>query len=68
MFESCKFIPLSFKGFQKLPGVYIMKNSINNKLYVGESINVWHRMFLHRNKDRKQVISSCVGFKWKFKE
>lgn len=52
---------LSFKNFFKLPGVYIIKNMVNNKLYVGESVNIWHRMYMHRNKDRKQVISKAIS-------
>ena len=54
------FIPLSTKEFKKLPGIYIIKNILNNKNYVGESVDVWHRMHLHRSKDRKQVVSKAI--------
>jgi len=58
--ENDKFIPLSYTKFNKLPGVYIIKNIINGKEYVGESINIYHRLYLHRTKDRRQVISKAI--------
>lgn len=34
--------------FEKLPGIYIIKNLINGKVYVGESVNVKQRMRKHK--------------------
>ena len=36
-------------------------NMLTGKQYVGESLNIWHRMYTHRNNDRKQVISKAIG-------
>jgi len=52
--------PLSYKNFLKVPGVYIITNILTGKQYVGESLNVWHRMYIHRNNERKQVISKAI--------
>lgn len=45
--------------FESLPGVYIMKNIINGKYYVGESLNVKIRMNGHLNC-QTQLISKAI--------
>jgi len=37
-------------NFEKLSGIYIIKNLINGKCYVGETINVYNRIAGHRNR------------------
>lgn len=34
--------------FEKLPGIYIIKNSKNGKVYIGESVNVQSRIRKHK--------------------
>lgn len=44
--------------FKSLPGIYIMTNIINGKVYVGESINIKNRLRMHRYRDN-QVIHAA---------
>ncbi len=34
---------------KKICGIYIIKNNINNKVYIGQSINIQMRWYAHRN-------------------
>lgn len=34
----------------KISGIYVIRNLINNKIYIGSAINLNNRWFSHRNK------------------
>ena len=45
---------LTDKDFRKLPGIYIFRNIINGKEYIGQSMDIKYRFVKHRriSKDR----------------
>jgi len=45
--------------FEKCAGVYILKNICNGKYYVGETVNIKHRMYYH-SIGTKQVIHKAI--------
>lgn len=45
--------------FENLPGIYIMTNLINGKVYIGESVNIKNRMRKHKN-GRFQIIHEAI--------
>jgi group I intron endonuclease len=47
-------------NFEKLPGVYIVRNTVNGKYYIGESNNIKERMCSH-SRNRKQVFHSAIS-------
>jgi predicted GIY-YIG superfamily endonuclease len=42
--------------FNKLAGIYIIKNLINGKIYVGETLNIHKRMCEHRTKKKNGYL------------
>lgn len=48
-----------------LPGVYLLKNKINGKCYVGESINLRKRYQNHKHNKGNQIINKSIN-KYKF--
>jgi len=44
---------MNYKDFKKIPGIY--KITINNKIYIGSSINIYDRYILHKNTLRKNI-------------
>jgi len=42
--------------------IYLLKNNINNKIYIGQSINLKSRLNKHKNskKNSKQIISKSI--------
>jgi group I intron endonuclease len=45
--------------FMKMRGVYVIKNMINEKYYIGESLNIQERIAHHRI-NRKQLIHKAI--------
>lgn len=39
----------------KISGIYYIQNIINNKMYIGQSINIYHRFYQHRNSLRNNA-------------
>lgn len=50
---------MNTKELKNLPGVYIIKNLINGKYYIGESINVRGRVTTHL-RNSKQIIHKAI--------
>jgi group I intron endonuclease len=46
-------------NFEKLPGVYIIKNLINGKYYIGESLNIKNRISQHC-KGTSQIFHKAI--------
>lgn len=46
--------------FENNAGIYIIKNLINGKFYVGESLNISQRMCSHRGRKNQQMISKAI--------
>ena len=45
--------------FKSLPGVYVILNKVNHKIYVGESLNIKARMFSHLGAG-KQILHRAI--------
>lgn len=54
-------LKLNDPDFKNLPGVYIIKNIINGKEYIGESLNVRRRMLRHIKSEGKQFIHRSIN-------
>lgn len=46
--------------YRELPGIYIIKNLITGKEYIGESLNIRRRMFCHRAYKGNQIIHKSI--------
>ena len=46
--------------FEKKAGVYILRNMINGKYYIGESIDIKSRIWCHKKRKTKQIISKSI--------
>jgi hypothetical protein len=44
---------MNYKDFTKVAGIY--KITINNKIYIGSSVNIYHRYKLHKNTLCKNI-------------
>lgn len=43
-------------------GIYLLRNKVNNKIYIGKSLNLWKRMFNHKHCSvRKKTISGIAS-------
>lgn len=38
-------------------GIYLVKNTINNKNYVGKAVNIYHRFWSHKNEASKDIMT-----------
>ena len=51
-------------GFILKKDIYIIKNDINNKVYIGQTFNIKHRWEQYeseyRKKDAKQLITKAI--------
>jgi hypothetical protein len=52
--------------FYKKSGIYCIENIINNKKYIGSSVNIYqrlhkHRTFLIRNKHKNSILQNSVN-------
>lgn len=45
---------MSFEKYKKVAGVYIIRNKINNKTYIGSSINLQKRLSTHKSSASKK--------------
>jgi len=48
-------------SFKKCGGVYIIRNNITKKYYIGESLNIRERMSFHRNRRDCQIIHKSIS-------
>lgn len=46
------------KNHKKISGIYCIKNNINNKVYIGKSIDIWKRIYTHLSSLKKENIKS----------
>lgn len=44
------------KNTHKLSGVYEIRNTLNNKRYIGSSINIYRRWRDHKRKNNKKAV------------
>ena len=49
----------------KILGIYYFKDSLNNIIYIGKSINIKKRLNQHLKNGRKRLMSSFVSLKIK---
>lgn len=45
--------------FEKFPGVYVVKNLVNGKYYIGESLNIRNRIYQHK-KGVAQLLHKAI--------
>jgi len=53
---------ISFKDLKKERGVYIITNTINNKHYIGESVNIHKRLNSHKNRKEQVIHKAFVKY------
>lgn len=46
-----------------MTGIYIIKNTINNKVYIGQAVNILHRWYQHRYVGGKTCSSKHLEYK-----
>ncbi len=46
--------------YNKLSGIYVIRNLINNKIYIGSSINIYQRLHKHRTQLIRNKHQNCV--------
>ena len=53
-------LKLDDPNFKEYPGIYIIKNLITGKEYIGESLNIKRRMAVHKNAKSNQLIHRSI--------
>lgn len=53
-------LKLTDNTYRELPGIYIIKNLINGKEYVGQSGNIKSRIYHYRRKIRSMIIGRAI--------
>lgn len=53
-------LEINISNVPEVPGIYVIKNKLNNKYYVGQSINLKERLQRHRSKIRHNSKENLI--------